>query len=229
MIMTKVLSTLFGGAALVAASSASAVLIVDDFTTEQFLEVSGSTGSVSSQVEGAGILGGERDVYLGVIDNEHGLSADVNVVGGNYHHSTDTGVTAFSTIQWDGIDGSDSIDAMGLSGVDLLSAGSAFVIDVLSTDLGATFELTVWDMDGTFETVFKSVGQVLSPQSVAFNFNSFSSALDLSSVGAMELTLSGAAAVDLSIRSVTVPEPAGIALVGLGLLGLGLRRKSKKA
>jgi hypothetical protein len=229
MIMTKVLSTLFGGAALVAASSASAVLIVDDFTTDQFLEVSGSTGSVSSEVVGAGILGGERDVYLEVTDNDFGLSADVDVMGGNYHHSSDTGVTAFSVIQWDGIDGSQTVDSTGLGGVDLLSAGSAFVIDVLFADLGATFELTVWDMDGTFETVTQSVAQVLSLETVAFNFNSFSSALDLSSVGAMELTLSGAAAVDLSIRSVTVPEPAGIALVGLGLLGLGLRRKSKKA
>jgi hypothetical protein len=155
-------------AALIAGVSfaASATLVIDDFTLQQGLNpnllkdsTTDGIGKWSSVSPGAGILGGERDLFITALTTD-GFDAGVgvNVSGGLLKYSTDTGASGRSIIKWDGTQNSltsgtvqaateaafNSTLTMGLGGLNLTDFGNAFKIRVKESDLGFDFALAVY-------------------------------------------------------------------------------------
>lgn len=229
-----------GTAAALSFAGAAQADIIDLFTTDQApIILTDVGGPIFTQVAGANILGGFRDIGLQVFSDSGSTAARaiVEVDGGTFTFSNDNGIGGQATIQWDG--GTDAGDpgtlvTTGLGGVDLLAASAdRFILDVLTADLGFPFQLRATDMvGGDFTIDLVSAG----PGTFEIPFAAFVG-VDFSQIGSLSAVINTGGdtlALDLSVASIVtnqVPEPAVLSLLGLGLLGFGITslRKTKTA
>ncbi|MGR5522240.1 PEP-CTERM sorting domain-containing protein [Vibrio sp. PNB22_4_2] len=228
------------------ASQANAV-VIDNFDNPEAVGVNfvqdltadgTGTGNPSEATydDPLGIIGGERDLWVNLIDNSFGSRTGValSVAAGSLSYETGSGVIAEGKIQYDGDDNdAENIDIDGLGSVDLTAnGGDAFLLDVIDTDLGFTFGVQVWSNAGADTAFFEYTASGATSGLAALAFSDFVG-VDFTDVSAIEFTINtqgaeGQADIDFSIGSVvSVPEPASIAFFGAGLLGLGLLRRRK--
>lgn len=229
-----------GTAAALSFAGAAQADLIDLFTTDQApIILTDVGGPIFTQVAGANILGGFRDIGLQVFSDTGSTAARaiVEVDAGTFTFSNDNGIGGQATIQWDG--GADAGDpgtlvTTGLGGVDLLAASAdRFILDVLTADLGFPFQLRATDMvGGDFTIDLVSAG----PGTFEIPFAAFVG-VDFSQIGSLSAVINTGGdtlALDLSVASIVtnqVPEPAVLSLLGLGLLGFGITslRKTKTA
>lgn len=169
--MNKFVKT--AAAALIAGASfsASALLVIDDFNTIQGVpnllkdDTANGSGLWNSAV-GAGILGGERDLFITNLTTDgFGAGVGVNVSGGLLKYSTDTAASGQSIIKWDGTNSATGATVqsgsaaafmgtlnMGL-GANLAAEGNSFLIRVKESDLGFDFALTVFSSYTDYTTL----------------------------------------------------------------------------
>ena len=149
------------------------------------------------------------------------------------------------------------LNPLGLANTNLAALGSAFELTVLESDLGFYFALEVYTSANQWTRLLVAANQHLSsnPPAVSYiDFVDFETAIanqagfvlpsgalrytgsaggaDMSDVGALQAIINpGTAtevAIDLRIDSAkVVPEPSALALVGLGLLGVGVVRRRR--
>lgn len=114
-------------------------------------------GGCFDAYSGAGILGGERDLYVEVITAPSGAPRSTMYAGGGLLDFSNAGSTnGRGVIQWDGADNSANLNKTGLQSANLINQAGCptplgcdrFVASVLLADLGFGYSITVFDMDG---------------------------------------------------------------------------------
>ncbi len=227
-------------AALFATSAAvghAATVFIDTFDSPQRVSAVPSGALVdNSALADASVLGGERDLE---VSNDFGVQDGTDfrtVVAGN-------GVLAFSNIAgssgmgrlvYDGLDGDGSvIDTDGLGGFDLTlgGLGTGFIYEILFADAQLEINVNAYDTSGGFSGFNVVLPGQLSNQTLVGSFDDFVGDADLTSLGALEFTVTGSQNLDLQVDSIgiaVIPLPAGVLGLGAGLLGLGALGASRR-
>ncbi|ANE56287.1 PEP-CTERM sorting domain-containing protein [Methylomonas sp. DH-1] len=257
-----------GGASLLALSFGANAAPVDLFSTSQGIYRDGTTSAgdvgpiVNNGVGGTAgigdptILGGNRDVYVSKLSDSSpagdasGREARVNIAGGQFDFSTDTGASGRAQIQWDGAEGTNAIDFTGLGAFDLTFGGTqnAFAIGVVFSDNGFNFKITAYTDAANYTEVTIAANEHLVPTTTTIPFSAFLLASgsylggtvviqqngaggDLTKLGALVVDidqLGQKTSLDLTLDQVTtVPEPSVLGLMGIGLLAAGYSRGKK--
>lgn len=219
---------------------ARGALLIDGFTTEQSVSVSGGPTGYQANfgaVAAPEALGGERDVFVERTSNNRGpVSLDVSgSIAGALAYNSGIRTTGGATVTWDGFDNSAAVNFTGLNRRDLTQDGQNNALLVSRTsDLGASVLFTIYQDETHFSTATMPV-----PADAAFQFSiavlpfgSFTPAgpdggANFKCVGAIVMTILGSAGADVGIGGlaaasdslVAVPE-AATWLAGFGALGM---------
>ncbi|MDR3402202.1 MAG: autotransporter domain-containing protein [Chthoniobacter sp.] len=223
-----ILSTGIAAMMMVGLCRATAAVVgdIDSFSTNQSaltLTYPPAGTSASSSASGAGILGGERDIQInltgGVIA---GNTMSAVVSSGFFSYSQDATITGNAVIQWDGVDGSPTLNPTGLGGIDLTGGGlqNKFQLGVFFDDLPVNVTLTVYTDAGNASSVTTTLpGLIFSSTDFTFNYSSFTTLLgagaNFANVGAITLTLgSTTTAPDVVLDYFTVAPPGATHWLG---------------
>ncbi len=221
-------------------------ITIDAFSAAQSLLAGyGGATSVSSAVEGPGVLGGERDASLNLFSTP-GATVAIGAGEDNGLLFSNVGAGASLTLRYDGT------GASGLGGIDLAQGGfqDAFSLVVSMLDIPIDLRISVESTGGSSALTKRAMGEIFGrpTETLTFEFDDFiatgGNGANFSSVTAIQLdAISLYGGTDLSLGdfsttslnpppprqlflfvteqdTIPVPEPGTALLFCLGLIGL---------
>lgn len=193
---------------------------IDDFSEAfQLLTVANSAAPDESDSAGGGtattILGGERDLVLAI--NDGGDSAELEV-DGQLKFSTQLGVTATALVQYDGVDGSSTLDPTGLGGVDLteMNQGAGLLLGAFADLAGGTLTVRIYtDADNASEATINipaaaTIEEFFVPFSDFTMLGGAAGPADFNNVGAIEGFLDGVPGLDARVSVISSLAPVEV-------------------
>jgi hypothetical protein len=230
--------------ALALGPRAEAIVVIDDFDTYSFLNVTGppsGPASLFSSYTTSESIGGERDVFIERTSaNSGAVAMDISgSVLSQLSYASAPSTSGNLRLVYDGLDGLSALNPTGLGGVDLTQSGVNTGVFLRSaSDLGASITFTVYTDADRFSVVTVPIAADPSFTFMDYytDFTSFSPAgssggASFTNVGAITLELNGSTAgTDVSIQTVvaSVPEPGSCFLIFAAGMALLLRRKPSR-
>jgi hypothetical protein len=253
-VMNKFLKCAVAAAAVVGSVQVHADLVIDTFKVgaQDVSSFGGVAYSSSGVFTNADILGTQRDIIIErtiTPDSGSRVRAAVDTTNERFTFSQDVGTAGYATLRYDGAGtvATDAINTAGLGSICVSCSAGGFSFKFGSDSnypfAGDPFDITieVWGAGGA---AFNSFTETVPGTGGASNLvNGFvllteaawtNAGFDWSDVSAMQITFNTgtprAVEVDFAFTApIGIPEPAGLALAGLALLGAGVARRTRKS
>jgi len=202
---------------LITAQQAAGIPIqtIDSFSqTEQNLEADGATPTATSIAAASEAIGGERDIAIALTTGTLPLTLSIDQANSNLlAFGAELGVTGTALIQYDGADGSTTLNATGLNGVDLTDgqSGAGIRLTAFGDQSGASATVRIYSNAGNSSSAQFVIPNQGSAEELFIPFSAFTAlsggGADFSNVGAIEVFMQGVPSLDAQVTILSSQAP----------------------
>jgi len=167
-------------------------LIIDDFQDQTppliiVVNPNDLPETLFQAVESDGVVGGERDMQLTIVTGGNLQITTSSISGNTWNVANAKANVGSAFLQYDGVDGSATLNTDGLGGVDITANNGLRFRLLLESDLATFYTITVADVEGrTSESVIDVAGDDTT-QEYVIDFDDFQGNADFTNVGAVEI------------------------------------------